>query len=107
MTILKEGIETFLSTYKGMFTRIEDAVKKKQALELEHASHALKGVVKNFCVEKAAQHAYEYENAGKNGTFEGVGEEVKELGKILNEIEQELLLIKERNFNCESANTNC
>lgn len=61
------------NTTPQMISDIDQAIKRKDHNEIEHAAHTLKGVLANFCALAAKDHAFELEVMGREkseGNFE-------------------------------------
>ena len=54
------------------------------------AAHSLKGMLKNFQAESAAEVAFELETKGKSQDFDGVQNQIKTLEKLITEVDQML-----------------
>ncbi len=94
---LKEVVEVFLSDYPGLLDDLRRAPMESDSDTLMRTAHSLKGMLKNFQAEPAAEVAFELEKKGRENNFDGVpaaieklAEQVAYLDKALREIlEQE------------------
>jgi HPt (histidine-containing phosphotransfer) domain-containing protein len=91
MGLLRELIDVFAEEGPRMLARIDEAISHGSALELEKASHKMKGSVLQFSARTAATVAAEMEEKGRAGTVAGaerlqaqLKQEVNLLQKTLN-----------------------
>ena len=89
--LLRELVEVFAEEAPKMLMRIEEAIGRGAAPELEKASHKLKGSVLQFSASAAAATALELEEKGRLGSVAGsepllkkLRHEVGSLQKVLN-----------------------
>jgi len=66
----KQMAEIFLSDAPPMLKDVRDAIQVKDADTLRRTAHTLKGMLKNFKFDKAAQTAFELEEAGRQKVFD-------------------------------------
>lgn len=70
-SFFKYVVDLFVSDYPEMMTAIREALKAKDAASLQQKAHSLKGMLRNFHAEAAAQKALNLEEMGLQGKFEG------------------------------------
>ena len=97
LNFFKYIVDLFVSDYPEMMTTIQDALKAKDAAGLQQAAHSLKGMLRNFHAEAAAQKALNLEEMGLQGKFEGglqicevLAGEIADLHNILVELVEEV-----------------
>jgi HPt (histidine-containing phosphotransfer) domain-containing protein len=83
---LKKVIGIFLADYPGMLAEIRVAVAARDATRVMSASHALKGSVSFFGVQRAVEAARILESMGKEEELEGANE-------ALGVLEREMALV--------------
>ena len=71
MGLLRELVEVFAKEGPRMLARVDDAILHGSALELEKASHKIKGSVLQFSAAAAAAVALKLEEKGKRGVLAG------------------------------------
>jgi HPt (histidine-containing phosphotransfer) domain-containing protein len=76
---LKEVVDVFLSDYPRLLDNLRRAHKDSDPDTLMRAAHSLKGMLKNFQAEPAADVAYKLEKKGKEDNFDGVPEAIENL----------------------------
>ncbi|MBU0987452.1 MAG: response regulator, partial [Proteobacteria bacterium] len=74
-SFFKDIVEMFVSDYPAMLDSIIAAVKAKDADTLQQTAHSLKGMLRNFQADAAAEKALSLENMARHGKFEG-GEQI-------------------------------
>lgn len=84
--LIKEILKSFLNRAPKLLLTIEKSIKNNNYVELESASHILKGVISNFSEDVAVEVAHTLENFG-NAKIIGESEikflELKKLMQIL------------------------
>jgi HPt (histidine-containing phosphotransfer) domain-containing protein len=71
MELLRELVDVFAEEGPRMLTRIQEAIEQNSALELETASHKIKGTVLQFSANAAAAEALALEEMGRSGSVAG------------------------------------
>ncbi|MFC1827979.1 response regulator, partial [Thermodesulfobacteriota bacterium] len=92
---LKEIVDMFISDYPSMITNIQEAVALADGEKLHRAAHAIKGMLRNFQAEAAAQIAMDLEKMGQDGAFEDAARACETLDAELTKLENALLDILE------------
>ncbi len=69
--LLSEVAQDFLDTCEEAYAAVTRAAEAKNAAELQHAAHSLKGAVRNFGAEEAQAAAYRLEMMGRLNEFDG------------------------------------
>ncbi|MBW2193655.1 MAG: response regulator, partial [Deltaproteobacteria bacterium] len=87
----KEIVDMFISDYPSMMTNIQEAIALADGEKLHRAAHSIKGMLRNFQAEAAAQIAMDLEKMGQDGTFEDAARTYKTLDAELNKLESALL----------------
>jgi HPt (histidine-containing phosphotransfer) domain-containing protein len=72
MDLLRELVAVFAEEAPRMLLKIEEAIRRSLPVELEKASHKLKGSVLQFSARVAAADALALEEAGRSGSIAGV-----------------------------------
>jgi two-component system sensor histidine kinase/response regulator len=70
LDFFKQMAEIFLSDASPMLNTIRDAIQAQDDDTLMRTAHTLKGMLKNFQFEKAAQTAFRLEEAGRQKVFD-------------------------------------
>ena len=65
--LLCEIAGVFIEDYQSMLSLIKTAIDDGDREGLQRASHALKGVIVNFCCTRAAEHSQALEGMGNTG----------------------------------------
>ena len=76
---LKEVVDVFLSDYPRLLDDLRRAHKESDSETLMRAAHSLKGMMKNFQAEPAAEVAFELEKKGNEDNFDGVPDAIENL----------------------------
>jgi CheY-like chemotaxis protein len=87
---LKEVVEVFLSDYPRLVETLRRAVKESDSDLLMRSAHSLKGMLKNFQAENAAEIAFELEEQGKAGNFNGVQAGIEKLADQISKVDHML-----------------
>ncbi len=85
------AVDSHTTSAKNNIKRIENALEKGDASELEHAAHSLKGASGQFGAMKLSELAKQMEQFGKDGELEKAKEIIDEL-KISREEVEKLML---------------
>ena len=89
-SFLEEIVEVFLSDYPRLMDDLRRANKEGDSDLLMRSAHSLKGMLKNFQAESAAEVAFEIEKKGKAENFEGVQTKIENLTDRINEVDKML-----------------
>ena len=94
---LTEIVQIFLSDTPPMLNTIKEALQKKDADTLRRTAHSLKGMLRNFQAEAAAQTAFQLEEIGRQKVFdnsdkadEKLVSQLDKIYKILSDILKEV-----------------
>jgi len=87
---LKEVVDVFLSDYPRLLDDLRRAHKESDSDTLMRAAHSLKGMMKNFQAEPAAEVAFELEKKGKEKNFDGVADTIETLAGQVAEVDKVL-----------------
>lgn len=87
---LKEVVDVFLSDYPRLLDDLRRAHKESDSDTLMRAAHSLKGMMKNFQAEPAAEVAFELEKKGKEKNFDGVPDTIETLAGQVAEVDKVL-----------------
>jgi len=94
---LKEVVDIFLSDYPGLLDNLRRAHKDGESDTLMRAAHSLKGMLKNFQADSAAEIAFDLEKKGREDTFDGVPKAIENLAAKVTQLDQTLRAILELN----------
>ncbi len=89
-SFLEEVVEVFLSDYPRLMDELRKAVKESDGDLLMRSAHSLKGMLKNFQADSAAEAAFELEIKGKSEDFDGVQENIEALQDRIAEVDKVL-----------------
>jgi PAS domain S-box-containing protein len=95
-SFLEEIVEVFLSDYPKLMDDLRRANKEGDSDLLMRSAHSLKGMLKNFQAESAAEVAFEIEKKGKAGDFDGVQTIIENLTDRITEVDKMLRDIVEQ-----------
>ncbi|HEY2496675.1 MAG TPA: Hpt domain-containing protein [Candidatus Angelobacter sp.] len=87
MDLLRELVGVFAEEIPRMLAKIHDAIQHGSAIELEKASHKIKGSVLQFSAHAAAANALALEEAGRSGSIAGAG-------PLLEKLRQEIEILQ-------------
>jgi PAS domain S-box-containing protein len=91
-SLFKELVEIFVNDYPQMLTSLRKSLKTTDAKTFSRTAHSLKGMLRNFEAEVAADTAFDLEKKGKQGELDGIDS----LAGQLDELAQNLkALVKE------------
>ena len=93
---LKEVVDVFLSDYPGLLDNLRRAHKDGESDTLMRAAHSLKGMLKNFQADSAAEIAFDLEKKGREDTFDGVPKAIENLAAKVTQLDQTLRSILEK-----------
>jgi CheY-like chemotaxis protein len=89
-SFLKEVVEVFLSDYPRLLDDLHRAFEQSDSDTLMRAAHSLKGMLKNFQAETAAEVAFELEKKGQGESFDGVPEAIDNLSGQVADVDKTL-----------------
>jgi CheY-like chemotaxis protein/HPt (histidine-containing phosphotransfer) domain-containing protein len=89
-SFLKEVVDVFLSDYPRLMDVLRTAFSQRDAPTLMRTAHSLKGMLKNFQADTAAEVAFEIEKKGKQEEFDGLDPAIKSLAGHLKKVEAAL-----------------
>jgi PAS domain S-box-containing protein len=87
---LKEVADIFLSDYPRLLDELKRAFKEGDSDTLMRSAHSLKGMLRNFQAETAADVAFELEKKGKAEDFDGVQTAIERLTDRIYEVDKTL-----------------
>jgi len=87
---LEEVVEIFLSDYPRLTGDLRKASLEQNSDLLMRSAHSLKGMLKNFQAESAAEIAFELEKKGKSEELDGVPEMIRTLENHIIEVDKML-----------------
>ena len=90
-------MDIFLSDYPGLLDNLRRAHKDGESDTLMRAAHSLKGMLKNFQADSAAEIAFDLEKKGREDTFDGVPKAIENLAAKVTQLDQTLRAILELN----------
>jgi CheY-like chemotaxis protein/HPt (histidine-containing phosphotransfer) domain-containing protein len=94
--LFKDVVDMFITDYPAMMNTIQEALKTKDSATLKRTAHSLKGMLRNFQAETAAQNSLKLEEMGRQGEFDGSDKIFKVLASEIAGLERTLLdLVKE------------
>ena len=88
LDLLRDLAALFAEEAPRLLGQIELAIQQGSAIELEKASHKMKGSVLQFSAAAAASAALELEQKGRSGSVAGAGE-------MLDRLKDEIALLEE------------
>ena len=93
---LKEVVEVFFEDYPRLLDNLRKSFEQGDADNLMRAAHSLKGILRNFQADDAAQVAFELEKKGKAGQLEGAKTGIMDLTHHLADVEKQLRRLLEK-----------
>jgi len=90
---LKEVVDVFLADYPRLIDDLRRAITEEDSDTLMRAAHSLKGVLRNFKAEPAAEVAFVLEKKGNADDFGGVAETIEDLAAQVTEVDKALRAI--------------
>ena len=89
-------IDIFINDYPGMVAALRHSFEKADSDTMSRTAHSLKGMLRNFQADTAAEMAFIIEKKGEQGEFEGVDQVIEKLAAQLDEVAEKLqTLVKE------------
>ncbi|MGD1973646.1 MAG: response regulator [Desulfobacterales bacterium] len=94
---LKEVVEVFLEDYPRLFDNLQQSLEEGDCDTFMRSAHSLKGMLKNFQAETAAEIAFGLEKKGKAADLKGVRADIDRLAAHISEVDKTLRnMIKEQ-----------
>jgi HPt (histidine-containing phosphotransfer) domain-containing protein len=87
---LKEVVEVFLDDYPRLLNNLRRSFNDDDCDTFMRAAHSLKGMLKNFRAETAAEVAFDLEKKGKEADLSGVQADIDSLAAQIAEIDNKL-----------------
>jgi two-component system sensor histidine kinase/response regulator len=88
--LFKELVEIFVNDYPHMIDSLRKSLKDTDAKTFSRTAHSLKGMLRNFRAEAAADTAFDLEKRGKQGELDGTDQIIENLAGQLDEVAQKL-----------------
>jgi len=92
----REVAEVFLSDCPRQMDSLRRAAEAGDAATFQRAAHSLKGMLRGFQAESAAERAFRLETKGRTGDLAGVGSLIEELAGEIRPLEDQLRKVIER-----------
>ena len=89
-SLLKELVEIFINDYPQMLTTLRRSLEATDAKTFSRTAHSLKGMLRNFQAEAAADTAFDLEKKGKQGQLDGVDQIIETLSGQLDDVARKL-----------------
>ena len=90
LDFMQEVVEVFLNDYPRLFADLRQAVQSRDEGLLMRSAHSLKGMLKNFRADVAAEIAYDIEKRAKASNFENIRAEIAALRDQVAEVDRNL-----------------
>jgi PAS domain S-box-containing protein len=87
---LKEVIEVFIDDYPRLLDNLHHSLKEGDSDTFMRSAHSLKGMLKNFRAETAAEIAFDLEKKGKAADLKGVQADIERLAAQISEVDNTL-----------------
>ena len=87
---LKEVVEVFLDDYPRLLDNLRRSLNEGDCDTFMRSAHSLKGMLKNFRAEKAAEVAFDLEKKGKEADLNGVQANIESLAAQIAEVDNTL-----------------
>jgi HPt (histidine-containing phosphotransfer) domain-containing protein len=88
--LFEELVEIFISDYPKMLDSLRNTLQSSDAKTLTRTAHSLKGMLRNFQAEGAADTAYALEQMGRQGNLDDADQIVNSLAEQLDQVAQKL-----------------
>ena len=88
--LFQELVEIFLNDFPQMLNALRDSLMSADAENFKRTAHSLKGMLRNFQAESAAETAFELEQIGDQGKLDGADEIVNSLAGELDDVARKL-----------------
>jgi CheY-like chemotaxis protein/HPt (histidine-containing phosphotransfer) domain-containing protein len=89
-SLFKELVEIFVNDYPQMLTSLRESLKTTDAKTFSRTAHSLKGMLRNFEAEIAADTAIDLEKKVQQGELDGTDQIIDRLAAQLDEVAQNL-----------------
>jgi PAS domain S-box-containing protein len=89
-SFLSEVVEVFFSDYPKQLETMRRSAISGDPTAFRRAAHSLKGILRNFQADTAAEKAFELEKMGEAGTLTATEPLIDALGQLVKALEQEL-----------------
>jgi CheY-like chemotaxis protein len=83
---LKEVVEVFIEDYPRLFDNLQQSFEEGDCDTFMRSAHSLKGMLKNFKAETAAEIAFDLEKKGKAADLQGVQAVIDRLAAHISEV---------------------
>jgi PAS domain S-box-containing protein len=94
---LKEVVEVFVDDYPRLLDNLQQSFEEGDCDTFMRSAHSLKGMLKNFRAETAAEIAFDLEKKGKAADLQGVRADIDRLAAHISEVDKTLRnMIKEQ-----------
>jgi CheY-like chemotaxis protein len=88
--LFQELVEIFLNDFPQMLSTLRDSLMSADAETFKRTAHSLKGMLRNFQAESAAETAFELEQIGDRGKLDGADQIVDSLAGELDDVAHKL-----------------
>jgi HPt (histidine-containing phosphotransfer) domain-containing protein len=88
--LFEELVDIFINDYPQMLNTLRDTLKSSDVNTLTRTAHSLKGMLRNFQAEAAADTAYTLEKMGREGTLVDADQIVDNLAEQLDQVARKL-----------------
>jgi PAS domain S-box-containing protein len=88
--LFQELVEIFLNDSPKMLIALRDSLKSEDPEAFKRTAHSLKGMLRNFQAESAAETAFELERIGDRGKLDGADQIVDSLAGQLDDVARKL-----------------
>jgi CheY-like chemotaxis protein len=89
-SFMSEVVEVFLSDYPRQLETLRRAIGSGDSAAFRRAAHSLKGMLRNFRAETAAEKAFDLEKIGATGHLENTEGVIEALERMMRDLEREL-----------------
>ena len=86
--LMNDLIEIFEDEMKQMLERVQAAHQRGSGEDLHRAAHSLKGLLGNYCADRALQSISKIDEQAQSGSLDGLTEAVENLARELEELDQ-------------------
>jgi two-component system sensor histidine kinase/response regulator len=86
----KEVVEIFLDDYPRLLENLRKSFKEGDCDVFMRSAHSLKGMLKNFRAENAAEVAFDLEKKGQEADLNGVQADIESLAAQIAEVDKTL-----------------
>ncbi len=94
--LFQELVEIFLNDFPQMLDTLRDSLMNADAETFKRTAHSLKGMLRNFQAESAAETAFELEQIGDRGKLDGADQVVDSLAGELDDVALKLKQLVEK-----------